>query len=177
MVRQALEKTRLKEEIKELKRDLRARSGISFIIGKNQKIQDLLTTILLVAPTDCSVLITGETGTGKELVARAIHEASPRAEKRFLAFNCGAFSEELLANELFGHEREAFTGAVSAKVGLFEAATGGTLFLDEIGDMPTSMQVRLLRVVQEKVVMRVEASGPSLWTCESSQPRTRTSSN
>ena len=101
------------------------------------------------------MLILGETGTGKELVARTIHHLSPRAERRFLAINCGAFSEELLANELFGHEREAFTGARGMKKGLLEVAAGGTVFLDEIGDMPLSMQVKLLRVIQEKTLMRV----------------------
>ncbi len=101
------------------------------------------------------MLILGETGTGKELVARTIHNLSLRDEKRFLAINCGAFSEELLANELFGHEREAFTGARNIKRGLLEVAQGGTVFLDEIGDMPLSMQVKLLRVLQERVMMRV----------------------
>jgi transcriptional regulator with PAS, ATPase and Fis domain len=108
-----------------------------------------------VAASDSSVLILGETGTGKELVARTIHTMSLRAGKRFLAINCGAFNEELLANELFGHEREAFTGAKGFKRGLLEAAQGGTIFLDEIGDMPLSMQVKLLRVLQERVMMRV----------------------
>jgi transcriptional regulator with PAS, ATPase and Fis domain len=108
-----------------------------------------------VAPTDATVLILGETGTGKELVARAIHHLSPRAEQRFMAINCGAFSEELLANELFGHEREAFTGARGVKKGLLEAASGGTVFLDEIAEMPGSMQVKLLRVLQERKLIRV----------------------
>jgi transcriptional regulator with PAS, ATPase and Fis domain len=106
------------------------------------------------------VLIIGETGTGKELIARAVHHASRRADMRFLAFNCGAFSEELLANELFGHEKDAFTGATTTKVGLFEAANGGTVFLDEISEMPQSMQVKLLRVVQEKTILRLGGTQP-----------------
>jgi DNA-binding NtrC family response regulator len=151
----ALEKTRLKEELQKLRRDLKAREGLGLILGKNAGIQKVVRTLRQIAPTDCNVLITGETGTGKEVFARAVHYASPRAEGRFMAFNCGALTEDLLASELFGHERGAFTGAVATKRGLFEAAEGGTIFLDEIGDMPTPMQVKLLRVIQEKVVLRV----------------------
>lgn len=155
IVRQALEKKGLRDEVEELRRALEAQSGLSAIVGKSRAMQELLETLRKIAPTDCNVLIVGETGTGKELVARAIHHLSRRSGGRFLAFNCGAFAEELLANELFGHEREAFTGAHSAKAGLFEAAHGGTVFLDEIGDMPPAMQVRLLRVIQERAVMRL----------------------
>lgn len=155
VVRQALEKRHLKKELKELKREFRDRVGAPFLIGNSRKMQELIDTVLRVAPTDCNVLITGETGTGKELVARAIHYNSPRAERRFLPFNCGAFTEELIANELFGHEKDAFTGATKTKIGLLEAASGGTVFLDEIGDMPPSMQVKLLRVIQEKSLLRV----------------------
>lgn len=160
LVAQALEKKRLKDEVKELRQNLKARSEIPFIIGKNQKMQDLGKTVRRIAPTDCNVLIFGETGTGKELVARAVHHASLRSEARFVAFSCGAFADELLANELFGHEKDAFTGATSTKVGLFEAADGGTILLDEIGDMPPSMQVKLLRVTQEKTVLRVGGTQP-----------------
>ena len=155
LVRQALEKKRLKDEVQELRRDLEARDGVGSIVGKSKPMQELMETVRQIAPTDCNVLIVGETGTGKELVARAIHQLSRRSRARFLALNCGAFTEELLANELFGHEKEAFTGAHTAKPGLFEAAHKGTIFLDEIGDMPHSMQVRLLRVIQERAVMRV----------------------
>jgi len=102
-----------------------------------------------------NVLILGESGTGKELVARSIHQLSSRSEKEFVAFNCGSFTEELMANELFGHEKDAFTGATKAKAGLIKVAGGGTVFLDEIGDMPLSMQVKLLRVIQEKEVLPV----------------------
>jgi DNA-binding NtrC family response regulator len=160
LVCQALEKKRLKEEVKELRQDLRKRAAIPFVVGKNRKILELIRTVQQIAPTDCNVLIIGETGTGKELIARAIHYASHRSEKRFIAFNCGAFTEELLANELFGHEKDAFTGATTTKVGLFEAGHGGTVLLDEIADMPPSMQAKLLRVVQEKMVLRVGGTRP-----------------
>jgi transcriptional regulator with PAS, ATPase and Fis domain len=113
-----------------------------------------------IAPTDCNILIFGETGTGKELIARAIHQQSHRAEERFLAFNCGAFTEELLTNELFGHEKDAFTGATTTKIGLLEAANRGTVFLDEIGDMPQTMQVKLLRVIEERSLLRVGGTQP-----------------
>jgi DNA-binding NtrC family response regulator len=155
LVRKALEKRGLRIEVKELKRQVQSQKTVPFLVGKSPTIEALKRTIEQIAPTDATVLILGETGTGKELVAKAIHHLSLRAERRFLAINCGAFSEELLANELFGHEREAFTGARGVKKGLLEAAAGGTVFLDEIGDMPTSMQVKLLRVIQEKTLMRV----------------------
>jgi DNA-binding NtrC family response regulator len=155
IVRRALEKKGLKDELRKLKRDCYRAVGIPFIIGKSRKIQELVELVGQIAPTDCNVLIFGETGTGKELFARAIHHQSGRAEERFLAFNCGAFTEELLANELFGHEKDAFTGATSTKTGLLEAANKGTIFMDEIGDMPASMQVKLLRVIEEKSLLRV----------------------
>ncbi|SDB92986.1 sigma-54 interaction domain-containing protein [Paraburkholderia lycopersici] len=115
----------------------------------------LLEQIRMVAPSDASVLIVGETGTGKELVARHVHNLSHRKNRPFVAVNCGAFSETLVESELFGHEKGAFTGAFSAKPGWFEAANGGTLFLDEIGDLPLSMQVKLLRVLQEREIVRL----------------------
>ncbi|MEW6387679.1 MAG: sigma-54 dependent transcriptional regulator [Thermodesulfobacteriota bacterium] len=155
LVKKALEKRFLKQEVTELKKQVELHQGVPLIIGKSPKIVELKKTVQQIAPTDCNVLILGETGTGKELVAKAIHHLSPRAEKRFLAINCGAFSEELLANELFGHEKEAFTGARGVKKGLLEVAPGGTILLDEIGDMPLSMQVKLLRVLQDKTLIRV----------------------
>jgi transcriptional regulator with PAS, ATPase and Fis domain len=117
----------------------------------------LLERIRMVAPSDANVLIVGETGTGKELIARHVHALSRRADAPFVAVNCGAFSETLVESELFGHEKGAFTGAFCAKPGWFEAANGGTLFLDEIGDLPLSMQVKLLRVLQEREVVRLGA--------------------
>ena len=155
LVRKALEKRGLRQEVTELKRQVQSQKRVPLLVGKSPQIEALRKNIERIAPTDATVLILGETGTGKELVAKAIHHLSPRAEKRFLAINCGAFSEELLANELFGHEREAFTGARGVKKGLLEVAPGGTILLDEIGDMPLSMQVKLLRVLQEKTLIRV----------------------
>jgi DNA-binding NtrC family response regulator len=155
LVGKALEKRSLRQEVTELKRQVQSQKAVPFLIGKSPKIELLKKTIEQIAPSDATVLILGETGTGKELVAKAIHHLSPRADNRFLAINCGAFSEELLANEIFGHEKEAFTGARGVKKGLLEAASGGTILLDEIGDMPPSMQVKLLRVLQDKTLMRV----------------------
>ena len=111
----------------------------------------------MIAPSDANVLIIGETGTGKELIARHVHELSNRKDKPFVVVNCGAFTESLVESELFGHEKGAFTGAFSAKVGWFEAANGGTLFLDEIGDLPLSIQVKLLQILQEREVVRLGA--------------------
>ncbi|ACO80511.1 Sigma54-dependent transcriptional activator protein [Azotobacter vinelandii CA] len=119
------------------------------------KSQALLAHLQQIAPSDASVLIIGETGTGKELVARHVHNLSKRRGGPFVAVNCGAFSENLVEAELFGHEKGAFTGALSAKAGWFEAANGGTLFLDEIGDLPLAIQVKLLRVLQEREVVRL----------------------
>jgi DNA-binding NtrC family response regulator len=155
LVRKALEKRDLQLRVQELQREVEAQRGFPELIGKNAKMVALKETIAQIAPTDCNVLILGETGTGKELVAKAVHHLSRRREKRFMAINCGAFSEDLLANELFGHEKEAFTGAGAMKKGLMEVASGGTFFLDEVGDMPLSMQAKLLRVIQEKTLIRV----------------------
>jgi two-component system response regulator HydG len=159
VVGEAAEKVRLKRE----NRQLRARLGAqdrTAIITRDPDMQSLLATARQVAPTDCNVLITGKSGTGKELLARDVHSHSRRADAPFLAINCGAFSEELLANELFGHEKGAFTGATTSKGGLIEAASGGTLFLDEVSEMPASMQVKLLRVIQEREVLRLGATQP-----------------
>lgn len=156
IVEKALEKSFLRKEIYSLRQRVNAEVGASSrIVGQSQKIQALRETIQQVAQLDCNVLIQGETGTGKELVARTIHEFSPRAKNRFVAFNCGAFSEELITSELFGHERGAFTGANKIKKGLLELAESGTVFFDEVGELPLSMQVKLLRVLQERTLMRV----------------------
>lgn len=160
VVRKALEKKQLKDELEELKRDYKSRVGAPFIVGKSHDMDELMRMVMQIAPTDCNVLVFGETGTGKELIARAIHHHSNRSDQRFVAFNCGAFTEELFANELFGHEKDAFTGATSTKIGLLEAASGGTVFMDEIGDMPASMQVKLLRVIEEKTLLRVGGTHP-----------------
>jgi transcriptional regulator with PAS, ATPase and Fis domain len=120
----------------------------------------LLERVKMIGPTDANVLVIGETGTGKELVARHIHALSGRRDQPFLAVNCGAFSESLIESELFGHEKGAFTGAFTSKAGWFEEAHGGTLFLDEIGDLPLNLQVKLLRVLQEREVVRLGARRP-----------------
>ncbi|OGR01215.1 MAG: hypothetical protein A2505_09950 [Deltaproteobacteria bacterium RIFOXYD12_FULL_55_16] len=131
------------------------------IIGRSPVMQEIFKTIRQVAALNCNILIQGESGTGKELVARALHAYSDRASHPFIPFNCGAFSEELIANELFGHEKGAFTGAVSTKLGLLETANGGTVFLDEVGEMPISMQIKLLRVIQERTLLRVGGVSPT----------------
>jgi len=151
----AVESSRLRREVLDLRQQLKNRNAPPLLVGKGPAMAALLKTIAQVAPTSSTVLLLGETGTGKELVARAIHQASQRSAKRFLAVNCGAFNEELLAGELFGHEKGAYTGATERKAGLFEAAEGGTLFLDEVGETTPAMQVRLLRVLQERKLMRV----------------------
>lgn len=160
VVKEAVEKVRLKKENRLLREELEKYEGKIKIITQNQEMQRLLEIARQIAPTDCNVLISGESGTGKELFARYIHFNSRRAEGPFLAINCGAFTEELLGNELFGHEKGAFTGATSLKKGLIEMASGGTLFLDEITEMPPSMQVKLLRVIQEKELLRVGGTEP-----------------
>lgn len=132
----------------------------SALVFADPESQKLLSMIERVAPSDATVFIKGETGTGKELVARHLHALSPRQNGPFAAINCGAFSETLVESELFGYERGAFTGAVGSKAGWFETANGGTLFLDEIGDLPMSTQVKLLRVLQEREIVRVGSRKP-----------------
>jgi sigma-54 dependent transcriptional regulator len=132
----------------------------SALVFEDVKSKALLERIQLIGPSTANVLVTGETGTGKELIARQLHKLSPRADGPFVAVNCGAFSESLVESELFGHERGSFTGATVARAGWFEAARGGTLFLDEIGDLPYTMQVKLLRVLQERQVVRLGSRSP-----------------
>jgi sigma-54-specific transcriptional regulator len=132
----------------------------SALVFEDLRSKALLERIRLIGPSAANVLVTGETGTGKELIARHVHKLSPRADGPFVAVNCGAFSESLVESELFGHERGSFTGATVARAGWFEAARGGTLFLDEIGDLPFSMQVKLLRVLQERQVVRLGSRTP-----------------
>jgi DNA-binding NtrC family response regulator len=158
LAKKALEKRRLRLEVRTLRERLRENPDPLTIVGHCPAMERLKRTVAQVAPTDSTVLILGETGTGKELVARSVHLLSSRREERFLAINCGAFNEELLENELFGHEPGAFTGATRLKKGLFESAPGGTLFLDELGETSPAMQVKLLRVLQERVIRRVGGS-------------------
>jgi len=157
-VRNALEKSWLKEEVRRLRLESENAFGIAGIIGQSSQLKDLLSLVRSAAETDITVLIQGETGTGKELIARALHYASPRRARRFVAINCGALHETLLESELFGHEKGAFTGATTQRKGIFEFADGGTLFLDEIGEILPSTQVKLLRVLQESELQRVGGS-------------------
>jgi DNA-binding NtrC family response regulator len=153
-----IEKQQLKEEVSTLREMLDKRYGFESIIGRSAPMERLFEAMRLVAPTRSSVLIIGESGTGKELVANAVHRASPRRNERFLAINCGAIPSDILESELFGHERGAFTGAVTRKIGKFELAHRGTLFLDEISELYPELQVKLLRVLEERQVMRVGGS-------------------
>ncbi len=147
------------EQIGHLKEELQEQYSFGrSIIGNSKPMQEVYKTLGRVAGSDVTVLVTGESGTGKELIARAIHFNSPRLGKPFVAINCAAIPRELLENELFGHERGAFTGATDRKAGKFEQADGGTLFLDEIGDMPLELQAKLLRVLQEKEITRTGGS-------------------
>mgnify|MGYP001351552211 CR=1 FL=1 len=158
VVGEALEKTALKQENRQLREHLASLRGDVRLITNNDRMRALLDTAAQVAATDSNVVLAGESGTGKELLARYIHAASPRKNGPLLSINCGAFSEELLTNELFGHEKGAFTGADTLKKGLIEMANGGTLFLDEITEMGLPMQVKLLRTLQEREVLRVGAT-------------------
>ena len=150
-----LEKRHLKEEVSTLREMLDKKFGFESIIAKSPRMDRLFEQMRLVAPTRSSVLIIGESGTGKELVANALHRSSPRKDERFLAINCGAIPSDILESELFGHEKGAFTGAISRKTGKFELAHRGTLFLDEISELYPELQVKLLRVLEEKQIMRV----------------------
>src|SRR3982751_4241420 len=157
IVRKTLEKQALIDENRAFKRAQRERGSVKNIVGASAKMTAIFQMIETVAAVQSTVLVTGESGTGKELVARAIHDLSPRAEKPFISINCGAFTETLLESELFGYVKGAFTGANTNRKGLFEAADGGTIFLDEIGEMSPAMQVKVLRVLQEKKVRAVGA--------------------
>jgi len=160
VVRSVIEKQGLRRANVELRRELDARYGFERIIGNNPRMLRLIDTLRQIAPTDATVLVYGESGTGKELVARAIHNNSPRHNARFVALNCAALSEGILESELFGHEKGSFTGAAAARQGRFEYADGGTLLLDEVGDMPTSTQVKLLRVLEQNEITRVGSNAP-----------------
>ena len=150
-----LERRQLAEKVAELSQQLDKRYGFESIIGRAPAMEALFEQMRLVAPTRSNVLIIGESGTGKELVANALHRASPRRDERFLAINCGAIPSDILESELFGHEKGSFTGAIGRKIGKFELAHRGTLFLDEISELYPELQVKLLRVLEDRRIMRV----------------------
>lgn len=154
-VDKAAEHRSVVRENHELKQVINKRFGIDGMIGESSEMEKIYQMIRQVGPTKATVLVTGESGTGKEVLARALHQISPRAKKTCVAVNCAALPESLLESELFGHERGAFTGAVARRPGRFEAAHNGTLFLDEIGEIPLSMQVKLLRVLEQREIQRV----------------------
>jgi len=156
----AVESTRLKRANLELKRRLDDRFGFEGVVGDSAQMRDVIERLRRIAPTNASVLIQGETGTGKELVAQAIHQNSPRKNKPFVALNCAALSENILESELFGHVKGAFTDASADRVGKFEYAHGGTMFLDEVGDMPLPTQIKLLRVLENGEITRVGSNAP-----------------
>jgi two-component system response regulator PilR (NtrC family) len=162
VVEKALEKRLLSAENQRLKSELRKETRRRQLVGNGRAMEQLYELVARVANTKTNVLVCGESGTGKELVARAIHDQSERRDQPFVAVNCGAIPENLLESELFGHVKGAFTGAVQNKAGLFETAHRGTLFLDEIGELPGSLQVKLLRVIQDKAVRRVGGTSDQL---------------
>ena len=153
------------QQIHDLRQQLKGQSAFHAIIEKNHKMREIYGLIEQVADSSASVLIHGESGTGKELVARAIHQQGPRRQRPFVTVNCAALVESLLESELLGHVKDAFTGAVNSKLGRFEIADGGTIFLDEIGDISPLIQVKLLRVLQEKEFERVGRARRTKLTC------------
>lgn len=172
-VERALEKRSLSLDIQRLRKELKQSWGLKDIIGKGAGMRGVFDLVERVAPSTANILIQGESGTGKEVVARAIHSLGPRSKNPFIAINCTAIPEALLESELFGHAKGSFTGAAGMKKGLIEEASGGTLFLDEIGDMSPSLQVKLLRVLQEKKSAPLDRIRSPMSTCESSPPPTR----
>jgi two-component system, NtrC family, response regulator PilR len=157
-LQQAIEQRRLQQQNAELRAQLRDRFSFNSVIGRHSSMRAMFSTLEVVAPMSCTVLIQGETGTGKELIARTIHQNSPRAEQRFVAFNAAAIPEGLAEAELFGHVRGAFTGAIASRIGRFELAQHGTLFIDEVSSMSLPLQAKVLRVLQEKELERVGES-------------------
>jgi len=160
LIEKALEKQLLFRENRNLRRRLSIKEEFSNIIGNSHRIREIFKVISEVAPSNATMLITGESGTGKELVARAIHNRSPRRDQPFVTLNCGALPDSLMESELFGYEKGAFTGALNLKIGRIEAASGGTLFLDEVGDMSPKTQVDFLRVLQEREMRRLGGTKP-----------------
>ena len=155
VMRKALEVSSLRDENRQLREELGRRYAFDNIVGRSQPMQEIFSTVMRVAPTRATVLLAGESGVGKDLIARAIHHHSPRNDRPFVKINCTSIPENLMESELFGYEKGAFTGASQAKPGKFEQADTGTVFLDEIGDVPASIQVKLLRVLQEREFERL----------------------
>ncbi len=155
LLERALGRVQDKREADSLTRQLRAAGRLGDLTGTSKTMQQVMVTLETVAPSTASVLITGETGSGKEMVARTIHKLSPRRDKPFVAINCSAIPESLMESEIFGHEKGAFTGAAERRLGCFELADGGTLLLDEIGEMPAQTQAKLLRVLEDHKVRRL----------------------
>ncbi len=160
MVDKAADRYRLTQDNRQLKQQIDEKFGFEGLIGNSPKFLDVINRVKSIAPTSATVLINGETGTGKELIAKAIHNNSPRKTKNFVPMNCTAINDNLLEDELFGHEPHAFTGADKLRKGRFEYANGGTLFLDEIGDMPLNLQAKLLRVLENQEVTRIGSNEP-----------------
>jgi two-component system response regulator AtoC len=158
-LRKAEEREQLRREVARLRKEVGQLTGTEGVVGSSAGMREVLELAGRVAPFPSTVLITGESGSGKEAIARTIHRSSPRSGRAFVAVNCGAIPENLLESELFGHEKGAFTGADRAREGVFEEADGGTLFLDEIGELPLALQVKLLRAVQERTIRRVGGTG------------------
>lgn len=161
LVSKAMDKALLQQKVQELERKLNDKFGFDRLIGKSAPITEVIKLAQKVALTDTTVLLLGETGTGKEIFAEAIHQASPRSAKSFVAVNCSAFTKELLESELFGHKAGAFTGAVKDKRGLFEEANGGTIFLDEIGELDHDLQAKLLRVLESRSFIKIGDTKPT----------------
>lgn len=159
-VRNALEKRSLKKEVNQLRAEVKSAFGFEGIVGVSDKVRQVLAVLPRVAQTESTVLITGESGTGKELIARAVHTSSRRAQGPFISVSCAAFPEQLLEDELFGHVKGAFTGAMAARKGLLEEANGGTFFLDEIGEAPPVIQTKLLRVLEDRIIRRLGDNQP-----------------
>src|ERR1700691_4732251 len=155
LLNRALGKVHDQQQVAALRRQLREAGRIGELVGAAKPMQDVMRLVEQVAPSSASVLITGETGTGKEILARTLHQLSPRADRPFVAINCSAIPESLMESEIFGHERGAFTGAAERRIGCFELADGGTLLLDEIGEMPAPTQAKLLRVLEDRKVRRL----------------------
>jgi two-component system response regulator HydG len=160
MVDKAADRFRLTQDNRQLKQQLDEKFGFEGLVGNSPKFLDVINRLKSIAPTSATVLVQGETGTGKELIAKAIHNNSPRKSKHFVPMNCTAINENLLEDELFGHEPHSFTGADKQRKGRFEYANGGTLFLDEIGDMPLNLQAKLLRVLENQEVTRIGSNEP-----------------